>query len=159
MGKRHNRNLVNRQPEGNIFAECTIRVRFNEVDQLGIVWHGHYFRFFEDGREAFGDKYNIDYMSVYGQGYSIPIVEMHCFNLKPLKYQDQCELRTTYKMTNAAKIIFEYHLYKVKNGEKSLVATGKTVQVFVKKDGNLELVNPDFYESWKSSLQQEDHQE
>jgi len=32
-----------------------IQVRFNEADPLGIVWHGHYIRYFEDGREAFGN--------------------------------------------------------------------------------------------------------
>ena len=32
----------------------TIRVRFNETDPLGIVWHGNYISYFEEGRESFG---------------------------------------------------------------------------------------------------------
>ena len=31
-----------------------VRVRFTETDPLGIVWHGNYIQYFEDGREAFG---------------------------------------------------------------------------------------------------------
>ena len=33
-----------------------ITVRFSETDPLGIVWHGNYIKYFEDGREAFGRK-------------------------------------------------------------------------------------------------------
>lgn len=144
--------MVGREPEGNIFTECDIRIRFNEIDALGIVWHGHYFRFFEDGRESFGKLYGIDYMSIYELGYSIPLVEMHCFNLKPLKYGDDCVLRTTYISCPSAKIVFEYHLYKLNNGKNTLVATGRTVQVFVNRDGTLELIEPAFYKTWKSEL-------
>ena len=37
-----------------------ILVRFNEADPLGIVWHGHYIRYFEDGREAFGNMHELE---------------------------------------------------------------------------------------------------
>ncbi|MFP3594736.1 acyl-CoA thioesterase, partial [Chryseobacterium sp. SIMBA_038] len=38
------------QSNENILT-CTeeVRVRFNETDPLGIVWHGHYIVYFEDG--------------------------------------------------------------------------------------------------------------
>ncbi|SVE46445.1 uncharacterized protein METZ01_LOCUS499299, partial [marine metagenome] len=39
-----------------------LRIRFNEIDALGIVWHGHYIKYFEDGREAFGKEHNISYL-------------------------------------------------------------------------------------------------
>jgi hypothetical protein len=38
----------------SLIEKTAIPVRFNEADPLGIVWHGHYIRYFEDGREAFG---------------------------------------------------------------------------------------------------------
>ena len=41
-----------------------IRVRFNETDPLGIVWHGYYITYFEDGREAFGRLHGISYLDV-----------------------------------------------------------------------------------------------
>ena len=34
-----------------------LRVRFSEVDSMRVVWHGEYVRYFEDGREAFGEQY------------------------------------------------------------------------------------------------------
>lgn len=41
------------------------RVRFDEVDSLGIVWHGHYVKYLEDGREAWGRKYGLTYLGMY----------------------------------------------------------------------------------------------
>ena len=45
------------------------RVRFEEVDPLGIVWHGRYPSYFEDARVELGRKYGIDYMDFYKQVY------------------------------------------------------------------------------------------
>ena len=53
----------------------TFRVRFSEIDSMQIVWHGEYVRYFEDGREAFGKQYGLDYMSIYREGYMVPIVD------------------------------------------------------------------------------------
>ena len=56
----------------------TIKVRFSEIDSMQIVWHGEYVRYFEDGREAFGKRYGLDYMSIYREGYVVPIVDLTC---------------------------------------------------------------------------------
>ena len=48
-----------------LIVRTEILVRFNEADPLGIVWHGHYIRYFEDGREAFGNQYGIGYLDFY----------------------------------------------------------------------------------------------
>lgn len=56
----------------------TIKVRFSEIDSMQIVWHGEYVRYFEDGREAFGKRYGLDYMSIYREGYLVPIVDLSC---------------------------------------------------------------------------------
>ena len=44
-------------------------VRFSEVDSMGVVWHGHYAMYFEDAREAFGAKYGLEYLMMYGKGF------------------------------------------------------------------------------------------
>ena len=49
-------------------------IRFSEVDSMGVVWHGHYAIYFEDAREAFGDKYGFEYLMMFDKGYFEPIV-------------------------------------------------------------------------------------
>jgi acyl-CoA thioester hydrolase len=125
-----------------------VLVRFNETDPLGIVWHGHYIRYFEDGREAFGIMHGLGYLDVYKQGYVIPVVNVQCDFKRPLRYGDRVIVETKYIPCEAAKMKFTYQLFNAANGE--LVATGSSVQVFLDKEGSvLQLSNPRFFEEWK----------
>ena len=125
-----------------------ILVRFNEADPLGIVWHGHYIRYFEDGREAFGNMHGIGYLEVYKLGFVIPVVSVQCDFKRSLRYGDRVIVETKYIPTEAAKIKFTYRLFNAATGQ--VVATGSSVQVFLSKDDSvLQLANPPFFEDWK----------
>ena len=125
-----------------------ILVRFNEADPLGIVWHGHYIRYFEDGREAFGNKHELGYLEVYKLGFVIPVVSVQCDFKRSLRYGDRVIVETKYIPTEAAKMKFTYRLFNAATGQ--VVATGSSVQVFLSKDDSvLQLANPPFFEDWK----------
>jgi acyl-CoA thioester hydrolase len=85
------------QPNENILT-CTeeVRVRFNETDPLGIVWHGHYIVYFEDGREAFGRQHGLTYLDIQKAGYVTPIVKSTCEHFLPLKYGETFRIVTTF---------------------------------------------------------------
>ncbi len=124
-------------------------VRFNEADPLGIVWHGHYLRYFEDGREAFGTKYGISYLDFYKNALAVPVVSVQCDYKKPLRYGNSVIVESIYEPTNAAKLKFSYNMYESVTGD--LVATGNTVQVFVDvKNFQLQLTVPEFFQAWKT---------
>ena len=132
----------------NLNSKTTILVRFNEADPLGIVWHGHYIRYFEDGREAFGNIHGLGYLEVYKQGFVIPIVSVQCDFKRPLRYGNSVIVETTYMPCEAAKMKFNYRLYNAATNE--LVATGSSIQVFLDKGSSmLQLINPPFFEEWK----------
>ncbi|HEY0272275.1 MAG TPA: acyl-CoA thioesterase [Chitinophaga sp.] len=125
-----------------------ILVRFNEADPLGIVWHGHYVRYFEDGREAFGNKYGLRYLDIFAKGYTVPVVQVECNYKRSLRYGDSVIVETRYVPTLAAKIRFEYTLYNARTSE--IVATGASVQVFLDRETQaLQLIQPVFFEEWK----------
>lgn len=126
-----------------------IRIRFNETDPLGIVWHGNYITYFEDGREAFGRKYGISYLDVHAQGYTVPIVKSSCEHKLPLKYGDVARIETTIVDTPAAKIIYRFKIY---DGNNNLACTGETVQVFVNSEGMMVLNYPPFFEEWRRKV-------
>lgn len=74
----------------------TIKVRFSEIDSMQIVWHGEYVRYFEDGREAFGKRYGLDYMSIYREGYVVPIVDLSCQFKQSLSFGEEAIVETRY---------------------------------------------------------------
>ncbi len=129
-------------------SETEVLVRFNEADPLGIVWHGHYIRYFEDGREDFGKRYGISYLDFFNIGFVIPVVNVDCSFKKSLRYGDTVIVETTFIPCDAAKIKFSYRLFNKKTLE--LVATGNSIQVFLDRENSgLQLLNPPFFEEWK----------
>jgi len=128
--------------------ETITTVKFSEVDSLGIVWHGHYVRYFEDGREAFGNAYGLGYLDIFNFGYLTPVVNVQCDYKLPLRYGSRVKIVSEYIPCEAAKIKFNYKLFDVETDR--LVATGHTVQVFLDRTNFvLQLSMPDFYEEWK----------
>lgn len=124
-----------------------VPVRFSEVDALGIVWHGHYIKFFEDGREAFGRQYNLGYLDVYREKLAVPLVNINVDYRKTVKYGDSVIIETTYVDSAAAKIVFNYRISRVSDDE--LVATGSSTQVFINMEHELFITIPPFFEQWK----------
>lgn len=139
MKKKNTASLVNR---------TNFRVRFSEVDSMQIVWHGEYVRYFEDGREAFGRQYGgLGYMEIYNSGYVVPLVKMSLDFKLPLVCGETAIVETRYINCDAAKILFEYTIFR--ESDMQIVATGESMQVFLNRDNQLELVNPQFYKEWK----------
>jgi acyl-CoA thioester hydrolase len=125
-----------------------ITVRFNEADPLGIVWHGHYVRYFEDAREDFGKKYGVSYLDFYRNSLAVPIVSIQCDYKKPLRYGDTIIVETVYVNTAAAKLNFNYQIFDAQVGTQ--IALGSSSQVFVDaKTFELQLTMPPFFESWR----------
>ncbi|MFH0758774.1 MAG: acyl-CoA thioesterase, partial [Bacteroidota bacterium] len=89
-----------------------VKVRFGEVDSMRIVWHGNYLKYFEDAREAFGERYGLGYLEVYKHNVMIPIVKVQCDFKKPLKYGENAIVEATFVNTEAAKIVFEYKIFR-----------------------------------------------
>src|SRR6187402_1837030 len=111
-----------------------IRVRFNETDPLGIVWHGYYITYFEDGREAFGRHHGISYLDIADSGYTTPIVKSSCEHKLSLRYGDVARIETAIVDTPAAKMIFRYKIFDTNN---EIACTGETIQVFLDNRGEL----------------------
>ncbi len=126
-----------------------IRIRFAECDPLGIVWHGNYIQFFEDGREAFGRHHGISYLDQKANNFSTPVVSSKCEHKLPLRYGDVAIINTTFVDSLAAKMIFKYEIL---NPDKQMVCLGETIQVFVELGGELSLIIPDFFRKWKIKM-------
>ena len=125
-----------------------ILIKFSEVDSLRVVWHGHYVRYFEDGREAFGKQYNLGYLDIYEHGLAVPMVDLQVNFKRVLEYGDSAIIETTFVNSPAAKIIFEYRIISAKHGY--VACTGRSTQVFmVPQTKELRITMPPFMEEWK----------
>lgn len=138
-----------------LIASRDINVRFSEVDAMGIVWHGNYLKYFEDGREEFGDCFDLDFVKVYHrEGYLTPLVKADIDYKHMLKLGEKAIIQTRFVPTEAAKIVFDYRILHRESGQ--VLTVGRTIQVFVKND-ELAITIPDFFQEWKSRWLNEDN--
>lgn len=128
-------------------ASKTFDIRFSEVDSMNVVWHGNYAIYFEDAREEFGRKFDLGYLTMYGKGYYAPLVELSFKYKSPIIYGMKPEITITYTPTEAAKIVFDYEIRDTVSGR--ILATGRSVQVFMTLDYKMVLTNPEFFVRWK----------
>jgi acyl-CoA thioester hydrolase len=132
-------------------TEIEFDIRFSETDAMGVVWHGNYLKYFEDGREAFGREYGLEYLDMYNHGYFTPIVKSEINHKSPIDYGHRAKIITTLIPSRAAKIIFEYKIINLSTGMVS--AVGTTMQVFLLAETRaLEINIPEFYLEWENKI-------
>jgi len=134
----------------NLSIKTEIQVRFSEVDSMGVVWHGNYVKYFEDGREFFGNKYGLNYYDFYNNGILTPLVKLECNFKKSLEYGEKAIIETKFINCEAAKLKYEYIIYKSSNME--VIATGMSVQAFLDENRELMLTIPPFFAKWKKKM-------
>ena len=127
--------------------EKEVLVRFNEVDSMGIVWHGSYVSYFEDAREEFGRIYDLGYLTIVKHGYYVPLVNFEISFKNPLTYGDTAIVEITYIPCETAKVLFAYRI--LSSDRERVIATGASTQVFLDRDKNLVLYAPEFYRQWQ----------
>lgn len=130
-----------------LINKTDIKVRFNEVDSMKVVWHGHYLQYFEDGREAFGKQYGISYMDFFSNNIYVPLVKIEMDFKRSLKWGEHALVETRYVDSAAAKLVFAYTIYNKDTNE--VITTGKSVQAFIDLNRELMLTIPKFFSDWR----------
>ena len=121
-------------------ADFQIRVRYQETDQGGVLYHGNYFTFFEVGRTELLRSYGSPtYREIEESGLFGVVVKAECSYQRPARYDDLLTIRTTIKRITRVKIEYE-HL--VLRGFEQL-AVGHITLAFVDRNGVIQRV-PDW---------------
>jgi acyl-CoA thioester hydrolase len=117
----------------DLAGTARIRVRYAETDQMGVVYHGNYFAWFEVGRVEWLRQLGWSYKALEEGGVSLPVIEASCQYRHPARYDDELEIRTTGRMASGVRVEFTYALVRVADGRE--LATARTMHVPVTRDG------------------------
>ena len=118
----------------NDYAETIIRVRYAETDQMGIVYYGNYFTWFEIGRVELCRQLGFEYKRMETEDDSFIIVaEAHCRYKKPARFDDVLAIRTRVTQSQRRTLRFGYEILNQSSGE--LLATGETLHVICDSRG------------------------
>ncbi|MFY0482427.1 acyl-CoA thioesterase [Flavobacterium sp. PLA-1-15] len=108
--------------------EFTVRVRYAETDQMGVVYHGNYAQYFEMGRVEWLRNMGVSYKWMEQNGIMLPVVSLSMNYKKPARYDDLLRVKTIYKNQTSVKIEFDYEIY---NEADELLTIGNSILVFV----------------------------
>ncbi len=113
-----------------LIAQTRLRVRYAETDQMGIVYHSNYLIWFEVGRTELFREMNLPYTMFEEAGLGLTVIEASCRYRLPARYDDEVIVYSSVKISSR-KVTFNYRVYR----ESALLAEGKTIHVFVNKQG------------------------
>jgi len=121
-------------------AEIVIDIPFHDVDAMGIVWHGHYIKYFEAARNELLRKLDYDYPDMEESGYLWPIIESKCRHISPAKYK--MKIKSSAELVEwENRLYINYLITDLENDKK--ICKGYTIQVAVEKEsGEMLLASP-----------------
>jgi acyl-CoA thioester hydrolase len=126
---------------------CTskVRVTYRMTDQMGYVYYGNYFEFFEIGRTDLIRGSSVTYAEMEAEGYLLPVMHAACDYKAPGRYDDVLVVTTRLTELSRVRISFAYEIHaESRPGE--LVCTGLTRHVIVGRDGRPRRLSPNWLE-------------
>ena len=121
--------------------QSTIKVRYAETDQMGVVYHGNYAQYLELGRLEWLSALGISYKEMEANDVMLPVVLLNINYKKPACYDDILTVSTTLVKLPTASIEFDY---EIRNSSGELLTTANTKLVFVNKKSNFPMRCPQY---------------
>ena len=118
------------------YHDVTVRVRYAETDQMGVVYHSNYLIWFEVGRVEIMRSLGFDYkrMEIEDDCYLV-VADAHCRFHHPARYDEQIVVRT--RILEAKNRVLKFGYEILRQEDQQLLATGETTHVSCRRDGRV----------------------
>ncbi|MFQ3336999.1 MAG: acyl-CoA thioester hydrolase [Flavobacteriales bacterium] len=110
------------------FTSKPLLVRYGETDQMGVVHHSNYLRYFEVARLEWLSALGVSYASMEKEGLIMPVIDIKATYKTPALFDDSLTIYVFLSELPRVKIIF---LYEIKNQKDEIVCTGETTLAFL----------------------------
>ncbi|MBR7553156.1 acyl-CoA thioesterase [Allobacillus sp. GCM10007491] len=113
-----------------IINQTDVTVRYQETDQMGVVYHSNYFVWFEIGRTRLIEQLGFDYIAMEEEGILAPVIDIQASYKTPVRYGQTARVKTKISEYNGFRVTYSYEIYTEDN---QLSVTGTSTHVCVKK--------------------------
>jgi acyl-CoA thioester hydrolase len=110
-----------------------IRVRYPEVDRMGVAHHTAHFVWFEIGRTELMRDAGLTYAGLEDEGVFLPVIEADCAYRAPARYDDVVRVVTEVAGADMVRVAFRYRVERLEDG--ALLASGGTRHAAVDRRG------------------------
>ena len=115
------------------YWKLTKTVLPQHTDHAGVMWHGSYFNFLEEGRIEALNKVGITYSDLSDKGYEIPVISARIKYKISFTHGEKILLKSQFKLVNKIRLNCNTFLLKI-NGD--IGAEALIELVFVRKKNN-----------------------
>ena len=116
-----------------LYASVEVRVRYEETDKMGIVYHANYFTWFEVARIELLDAMGCPYLSLEEDGLFLPVLSCKADFHSPAHFDDRLRVVVKIKDSPLVRIRADYEVFR----EEQLLATGETTHAFLSTEGKV----------------------
>lgn len=121
--------------------------QYYETDQMGIIHHSNYLRWFESARIQYLKEIGIDYGKCEEMGFLSPVMEVSCSYKSMVRFGETVQIYTRFEDYSGAKFFVSYEVRDKQTGE--LRTTGRSKHCFTDREGrpiSLKRMYPDIHE-------------
>lgn len=111
----------------------TVRVRYADTDQMGVVYHSNFLVYFEVGRTDYFRQFGFTYRELEKENVFMPVTESYCKHYNSAEYDDELLIVTRLEMISRLKLKFIYEV--IRRSDEKRMAEGFTVHVPVNAEG------------------------
>ncbi len=142
-----------RRLKKQLINTTTIRVRYAETDQMGVVYHSNYFIWFEVGRVELLRQLGFTYKEMESDDQCfIAVVDARCRFKAPARYDDVITVRTHLKNVRESLIHFGYEAVRESDG--ALLAEGETTHIVTDANMNKRALPERYQAAFKRAVKQ-----
>ena len=105
---------------------------YYETDQMGIIHHSNYIRWFEEARLSCLKQMGLSYESMEERGIMIPVLSVSCQYKSAVRYDDKIVIYVSITQFNGVKMKVAYEVRDAESGE--LRTTGESEHGFLDKN-------------------------
>lgn len=109
--------------------EFTQRVYYADTDAYGVVWHGSYLRWMEQGRVELCDKLGLDLVELKKNDIAIPVTNMNVRYKSSAKLDDRVIIETWIEKVSPITVTFGQKIKNAESGTVHIIAEFETVAV------------------------------
>lgn len=131
------------------------QAQYYETDQMGIIHHSNYIRWFESARIWYMNQIGVDYRDMEESGIISPVLSVQCTYKSMVHFGDVVEIIPKVEKYNGIKLELSYQVLDKRSGE--LRTAGTSSHCFLNKDGrplSLKKVSPVFDAAFTAALEQ-----
>jgi acyl-CoA thioester hydrolase len=127
--------------DGFVHRPALIRTRYAETDQMGFIYHSHFFAYFEIGRCELVRDCGFPYSELEAHGILMPLRECGAQFHRAARYDDLLAIGTRVELLTAVRLRFGYQVHRISDGVATHLATGFTDHLFIDRNGRPTRVN------------------